>query len=420
MKPTTRCVTDSRFDALVQGIARSGFGCRFFAASVVLVAAIAPFAAGQTGQAGQAPAAAAAGAKAPAPDVIVFNNGDQLTGKFLRSVGGNAVFHSDIAGDVTVSWDKVKEIHSAAMFYVLQKGFNPGRKALPAHLPQGSLTVENKQIELTPSDGARTEPIPLANVAYVIDQPTFDRELRTEPGFFSGWGGNATAGATVVQATQNTGTFSGGFSLLRVVPPVGWLDPRNRTAVDFSGSYGKITEPGTPTVKTAIYHADAERDQYFSARTYALGQAAFDHNYSQSLDLQQIYGGGLGRTVIKLPQQTLDLKATVQFERQDFIAATPGENQNLIGSTIAANYVRKLPRNMVFNQQLAYIPAWNDMHAYSAGETDMFIIPAYKRLNLSLGTIDTYLNDPPATTPATKRNSFQFTMGVTYAFPAPH
>jgi hypothetical protein len=205
-----------------------------------------------------------------------------------------------------------------------------------------------------------------------------------------------------------------------VVPPVGWLDPRDRTAADFSGSYGKITEPGSPTVKTAIYHADAERDEFFSARTYALAQAAFDHNFSQSLDLQQIYGGGLGRTVIKLPNQTLDLKATVQFERQDFIAATPGENQNLIGSTIAANYVRKLPRNMVFNQQLAYIPAWNDMHAYSAGETDMFIIPAYKRLNLSLGTIDTYLNDPPATTPATKRNSFQFTMGVTYAFPVPH
>ena len=92
-------------------------------------------------------------AKTAPPDVLIFTNGDQLTGKFLRSSGGNAVFHSDMAGDVTVSWDKVKEIHSASKFVVLQKGFQPGRKALPAHVPEGTSAVANKQIELTPSEG---------------------------------------------------------------------------------------------------------------------------------------------------------------------------------------------------------------------------------------------------------------------------
>jgi hypothetical protein len=32
-----------------------------------------------------------------------------------------------------------------------------------------------------------------------------------------------------------------------------------------------------------------------------------------------------------------------------------------------------------------------------------------------VGTNDSYLNDPPVTAPPTKRNSFQFTMGLTYA-----
>ena len=45
----------------------------------------------------QAPAA-----PPPGTDVIVFTNGDQLTGKLLREVGGSVTFHSDIAGDVTV------------------------------------------------------------------------------------------------------------------------------------------------------------------------------------------------------------------------------------------------------------------------------------------------------------------------------
>ena len=36
-------------------------------------------------------------------------------------------------------------------------------------------------------------------------------------------------------------------------------------------------------------------------------------------------------------------------------------------------------------------------------------------LSFSLGTNDSYLNDPPTSLPPTKRNSFQFTMGLTYA-----
>jgi hypothetical protein len=32
-----------------------------------------------------------------------------------------------------------------------------------------------------------------------------------------------------------------------------------------------------------------------------------------------------------------------------------------------------------------------------------------------MGTLDSYLNDPPTSLPPTKRNSFQFTMGLTYA-----
>jgi Protein of unknown function, DUF481 len=399
--------------------ARVADACRILAANAALACILAVLiCAFAIPIAAQTPAGVPA--KAPPPDVIVFNNGDQLTGKFLRSAGGNAIFHSDIAGDVTVSWDKVKEIHSASQFVVLQKGFHPGHKALPAHLPSGSLAVENKQIELTPSDGVRAEPIPLANVDYVIDQPTFDKALHHEPGFFSAWTGNASAGATIVEATQNTDTFNGNVALVRVMPSVGWLDPRNRTLLGFQGSYGKITEPDFPTVKSAIYHAYGERDEYFSPRVYALGQIAFDHNFAQSLDLQQVYGGGLGWTIVKQAKQTLDLKATIQYERQSFLDATPGSDQSLIGSTFAANYVRKLPEGMVFNQQLAYLPAWNNMRAYSAAENDTLILPVYKRLGLSIGTVDTYLNDPPATTPPTKRNSFQFTFGASYSLPAPH
>jgi hypothetical protein len=208
-----------------------------------------------------------------------------------------------------------------------------------------------------------------------------------------------------------------------VVPTVTWLDTRNRTSTDFSGSFGKITQPAytsggvyTPatSTKSSIVHFDAERDEYFSPRVFALAQTAFDHNYSQDLNLQEIYGGGLGWTVLKKPKQEADLKATVQYEEQNFIAGSGQTNLNLIGSTFAANYMLKL-KLVTYTQTLAYIPAWNTPKAYSASETDTLAFPAYKNFSFSVGTLDSYLNDPPSTEPPTKRNSFQFTMGLTYA-----
>ena len=160
-----------------------------------------------------------------------------------------------------------------------------------------------------------------------------------------------TAGATLVTATQNQYTFSGAIGLVRVVPTVSWLDPRDRTSIDFSGSFGKITQPaytnpGPPptavaavTTKTAIYHADAERDEYFSPRFFALGQTAFDHNFGQDLDLQQIYGGGMGWTAIKTPRQELDVKATMQYEKQQFIRA----QQAQIRISSARHFLRAMP-----------------------------------------------------------------------------
>jgi len=162
---------------------------------------------------------------------------------------------------------------------------------------------------------------------------------------------------------------------------VAYLPPRNRTTVNFSGSYSRITQvqaqgaPVLPDLKTSIYHVDSERDEYVSSRVYLLAGSAFDHNFSQGLDLQQIYGAGVRWTVIKQPKQTLDLKATLQYEKQNFLLTVPEENTNLVGSTFSLNYTRKLPLNAVFEQQVQYIPAYNQPAAYSANETNSLSPP---------------------------------------------
>lgn len=383
-------------------------------------------------------AAQAKPAPNPAPDVLVLANGDTLHGKFVNEIGGKVTFHCDPLGDVSLTWDKIKELHTTEKLAVLDSRVKPQGKHGKVGIPTGTIEANSEALTIQPESGPALAPIPLKNAQFIMDAAVLDKQINREPGFFTGWNGAATAGATLVSASTNQYTVSGGVGLVRTVPTVPWLNPRNRTSFDFSGSYGKITQPGytvpadptaappTPELtvpavvtKSAIAHLDAERDEYFSPRVFALGQTAFDHNYGQDLSLQQIYGGGIGWTALKKPKQQLDLKGTVQYEKQQFMAGAGTGNQNLIGSTFSAAYLLHL-KLFTLTQGLAYIPAYNDFAAYSATETNSFAFPAYKSLSFSVGTLDSYLNDPPAvvlsaTQPPIKRNSFQFTMGFTYA-----
>ncbi len=191
-----------------------------------------------------------------------------------------------------------------------------------------------------------------------------------------------------------------------------WLDPRNRTTFDFSASAGDVIQPGSPTLKTQIVHADAEHDEYFRGKdVYGFVQTSFDHNYSQGLDLQQNYGGGIGWTVVKQANTTLDLKASVNYARQSFQIAA--NDENLIGSIFSENITHKFGKGIQFLEGISVTPSWNVTHAYAANANASINVPVYKRLTFTTGVLDTFLNDPP---PGFKKNSFQLTTGLTYSF----
>ena len=359
-----------------------------------------------------------------APDTLIFQNGDRLSGRFLRLVGGTIYFHSAYLGDIDVKSAEVKEVRTATSLVVLEKGVSPHDGDMPAGVPEGTLSIVDNSITVRPKTPPGAQVIlPVKRAEYIVDQATLGKQIEGHPGLLAGWNGQVTAGATVVQATQQQYTFTGSMSLARVVPTVSWLNTHNRTTLDFSGSFGKIIQPpyssngvmtGGYSSKSSIYHAAAERDEYFSPRFYALGQTVFDHNFAQDLDLQQIYGAGIGWTAVKQANQELDLKTTLQYESQQFIVANGIYNQNLIGSTLDATWAAKLPLKVLFKQQVSWIPAYNNPSAYSAGEKNSVTMPFFRSLAFSVGTIDSYLNDPPPASPPTRRNSFEFTTGLTY------
>ena len=360
----------------------------------------------------------------PAPDTIVFTNGDQLTGTLERATGDSFVFKSDMAGEITVTADKIKELRANGNFVALKKNEVITRTSKTP----GAITYADSVLNVAPTSSSTAETVPVKDLAYLIDATTFNKEVVSNPGFLHGWNGALTGGITLVEATDTSQTYTAAVNLIRAIPSISYLPPRTRTTFNLIETYGKITSPVIPqplppvtqipatVAKTNIFHTDAEHDKYFTPRLYALGNVSFDHNYSQGLNLQQIYGVGLGYTVIQTPVQEFDVKADVHYERQNFFPPTqiyqpPSQNTDLIGSSFSEEYHRTLPAKIVFTENGTFIPSWNDTSVYSAIFGAGLTIPTYKRFSLSLSAQDNYLSNPAF---EYKPNSLQFITGITY------
>jgi hypothetical protein len=351
----------------------------------------------------------AGGSPKPGTDTLLLTNGEKLVGHLESATDKTVVFKSDTIGEVKVEWSKVQEIHSSDKFAAIPKGVKVQNRADTGRVLQGAINVTDQRIEVTGTQGG-PQTIPVGNVQNVVDEGAFEKAFQ-RTSFLHGWKGGATAGVALTEATQNSTSFTAAINMVRTVPAGDWLDPRSRTIIGFNEAYGKITQPGTPTVKTSLYHLGVEQDWYLSPRLFAFGQAILDHSFSQGLDLQQTYGGGLGFVVFKKPNQELDFKASVDYIDQRF--ETSSLNRHLFGSIFGETYIRTFARGILLSEQAGITPAWTDTSAYSAFASAALTFPVYHHFGLTLGALDDFLNNPP---PGFKKNSFQFTAGATYSF----
>jgi len=353
-----------------------------------------------------APAAVYAQAPAKTPDTVVFVNGEQLTGELEKANGGGITFKSAMAGEITVPWANVKALNSSKSFAILTSKLKVTKKTAP-QVPQGAITADAKTITVT--GPAETRTVPVADASLLVDAGVFNRAVDHTPTFRQGWGGAATGGFSLVNSTESAKTFNGAINLTKSSPTVDWLAARDRTIVGYSQSYGTTSQTGTPTVKTDIWQAGLERDEFFSPRVFVSGTAVFNHSFAQTLQLQQAYGAGIGMTVLKNAKREFDVKGNVEYTRESFFVTT--QNVNLIGSMFSEAYVEHLKKGLLFNESATVTPSFNLPTDYSLSINSNLIFPVYKGFGFNVGFVDAYLNNAPV---GSNKNSTQFTSGITY------
>ena len=347
----------------------------------------------------------------PGPDTITFVDGENLVGELQSATGLTVTFKSDMGFVVTVPWGKIKELRSGNKFAAIPKELPFKSDADAEKVPQGTLTMTSQNLIVTPAKegmAAAPQEIAVDKISTLVSQPSFDRAM-VKQGFFQGWTGLASAGFGITSATVSNKTYNASINLSRDDPSESWMETRNRTTVTFNSYYSYVTQEYVAPSKISIFTGDLVRDHYLTQRWFAFGGAAFEHNYSQGLNLLQAYGGGIGRAIVKSRRTILDVRAGVGFMRQTYTDSSL--NHNFVGSRFAENFSHTFAKGITVYEQGGVRPAWNDMKYFFGGFTLGVNVPVYRRLGLNLSSFESYVNNPP---PYFKRNAFQLTVGASY------
>ena len=118
-------------------------------------------------------------------DQIVLTNGDRLTGTIMKADDKTLVIKTEFAGDVTVQWPAVQEIHSTQTLHLVTRG----EKTLV-----GTVTTAdgNLAVGTTTSGTATVAKADVTALRNDEEQATYEKSLH--PTLLHDWAGGANVG----------------------------------------------------------------------------------------------------------------------------------------------------------------------------------------------------------------------------------
>jgi hypothetical protein len=216
-------------------------------------------------------------------DQIVLTNGDRLTGTITKSDDKTLVIKTEFAGDVTVQWPAVREIHSMQALHLVTRG----EKTLV-----GTVTTSDGNLAVgTATSG--TVNVAKADVAALRndeEQAAYEKSLH--PTLLHGWAGGANVGFALTRGNSETKNLALAFTADRKTQ-------HDEITMYANTVYASNDAAGAvPSVTANTTQGGARYAHNLTTRLFGYGSADFQTDALQGLNLRSVLGGGLGLHVI--------------------------------------------------------------------------------------------------------------------------
>ena len=234
-------------------------------------------------------------ARAQNDDVLIFRNGDRLTGEVERLDRGRLFFDTDATPEIAVEWDEVAYLTSNQQFEIeMESG--------AIFLGSLSGTDEPGQLSIQTASGAIEIPMRQAVIMTPIEE-TFIEQLEID----------ITMGYNFTKASD--------LSQLNLGVDVGYRRERNGLNLAFDTVMTDETDDSTQRQNLNLSY-----DRFFDNRWVTRGLMSFERNDQLGIDLRSSIGGARGRYLRQTNQQRLVVYGGLILNREevDGTNALPG------------------------------------------------------------------------------------------------
>jgi hypothetical protein len=347
-------------------------------------------------------------------DQVTLKNGDRLSGTIEKSDGKTLMIKTEFAGEVTVQFSAIQEIQSTQPLHV---DLPNGKWAV------GTVTTSDGNIVVeTTTNGTVTAPTAtVVDLRSASEQSAYEKTLH--PRLSQGWTAGANVGFALTGGNSETENLAIAFTADRKTL-------NDHIALYTNSVYARSTTSSATTgIATASTTANAVQgglryDRNFAASLFGFGNADFQTDALQALNLRSVFGGGLGLHAIKNDRTTLDLLGGINYTRESYgsvitdATTTPptvaaGFTRSFAAATLGEELMHKWGKSTVVTQKLYFFPDFNDAGEYRA----TFNLGTVTKLNKWLGWQnafgDIYVTNPPL---GKKTDDVLFTTGLNITF----
>ena len=333
-------------------------------------------------------------------ETLLFKNGDKLTGDWIRVVGAKVIFKSEVVGEVTVPLAKVESLETPKVAVaVLSNG----------QTVAGKLSLSKSGEWHIQQDGS-VRTLAANKVEGIYPQPVF-APLNPEKHnrLWQNWGGSGNFGYSLARGDRQANSLSIGLNTTRRQPDLPGLREQYRTNVFLTLLFANTQQNNVSTSANTVT-GGVRQDFLFNPTDFVFVLGQLDHIATQSLNLRQTYGGGLGRDLIRSANTHLSFIGGLTFVNEQFFDGTRRRNaEGLLGEKLAWQLTGHLHLDHMFN----FYPNITEIGQYRVDASASLAAKISTRFSLTAGVTDRYISNPP---PGSRNNDVALTTGIGFNF----
>lgn len=243
---------------------------------------------------------------APKTDIVIFNNGDKLTGEIKSLNRGQLNLNTDATGTIGIEWDKIASVISNQN---VQVETSSGARYF-GHLGK---TEKSGRVVVETTDGPQ-----MLDSARVIIMTPIESNILSALDMDLSVGYNFAKAGGVKQGTVGID-----------------IDYRTRTRVYSLAASTTINDSDTQEASERK-HFGLDYKRLWQSRWYVNGSLNMDQNDELGLNLRTSVGGGGGRFLIQSNQMILGLQANLQFSNENLVGEE--EDTKSIEAVLSVNW----------------------------------------------------------------------------------